>query len=126
MICLSLPSRTAMLISEWISTVTSSSLEVPHSTQVSQTDLRLRLIRNAHNKEVLRSLHLKTDTTPCGLVVPPSHLSQPSRASGSPKKSTKRMVLKSFTENVCENKYTIDLSKIPLSPRREVSLFEAI
>merc|ERR1712019_30654 len=84
------------------STETSSSPVVPPSTQVSQIDLSPRSTRNAHNPEVLRSLLPKTDTTPSGPVDLPSHPSQPSRASGSPRKSTRRTVPRLSTENAYE------------------------
>merc|ERR1712100_766339 len=61
-----------------------------------------RSTRSAHNKVVSRSLPLKIDTTPSGPVDQPSHLSQPSKASGSPKKSTRRTVPRSSTESACE------------------------
>merc|ERR1712196_762632 len=96
------PSKIAMSISEWTSTVTSSSPVVPPSTQVSQIDLRLRSTRNAHNPEVLRSLLPKIDTTPSGPVDLPSHPSQPSRASGSPRRNTRRTVPRLSTENAYE------------------------
>merc|ERR1712178_675139 len=97
------PSKIAMSISEWTSTETSSSPVVPPSTQVSQIDLSKRSTRNAHNPEVLRSLLPKIDTTPSGPVDQPSHPSQPSRASGSPRRNTRRTVPKSSTENAYEH-----------------------
>merc|ERR1712178_11037 len=97
------PSKIAMSISEWTSMETLSSPVVPPFTQVSQIDLRLRLTRNAHNPEVLRSLLPRIDTTPSGPVDLPSHPSQPSRASGSPRRNTRRTVPKSSTENAYEH-----------------------
>merc|ERR1712151_1321718 len=102
MACLTHPSRIVMLILEWISMATSFSPVVPLFTQVFQIDLRLRLTRNAHNKEVSRSLPPKIDTTLYGLVDQPFHPSPPSRASGSPRKNTRRTVPKSSTENAYE------------------------
>merc|ERR1711934_578297 len=74
------PSKIAMSISEWTSTETSSSPVVPPSTQVS-----------------------KIDTTPSGPVDLPFHPSQPSRASGSPRRNTRRTVPRSSTENAYEH-----------------------
>merc|ERR1712173_511152 len=71
-------------------------------SKVSQRDLRKRWTPCAQLLTSSRSLPHKTDTTQSGPVDPPSAHSPPSRPSGSPRMSTKRLVSKSSTPNVSE------------------------
>merc|ERR1712167_434907 len=92
----------ATLMSERISTETSSFPEVPPFTRVSQTDSRRKSMPCAHNQVWSRSSPQLTDTTPCGLVAPHSALSPLSSPNGLPRKTTLTPVLRSSTENAYE------------------------
>merc|ERR1711967_20157 len=94
--------KNVILISEKISTQMLSYLEELLFMLVYQTDLKKDSMPCAHNKTWLKLSHLPIDITLSGLVVPPCHPYQPLKLNGSPKRSTRRTVPKSSTENACD------------------------
>lgn len=82
---------------------TLSSLEEPLYIKVSQIDLRKKLMLYAQNLEWSKLLQVQIDTTLSGLVVPLFPLSPPSKPNGSPRKNSKKMVLKSSIENAYDH-----------------------
>jgi len=96
------PLMNAIWMLEKNSIRTSFSLEELLYIQVSQIESRKKSMLFAQNKVLLKSLPLPTDTTQSGPVVPLFHLSPPSKLNGSPRMSTKKMVLRSSIENVYE------------------------
>ena len=99
---LSKPLMIAIWMLEMTSLRTSFSPEELLYIMVSQTESRKNSTLFTQNLELLKSLPLPIDTTQSGPVVPLFHPSPPSKLNGSPRMSTKKMVLRSSIENVYE------------------------
>merc|ERR1711957_408235 len=96
--------KNVILILDQISCKMGSSPVVPPSMKDSPIDSRKSLMPLCQRETWLKLLLPLIDTTPYGLVDQPSSPSQPSKVNGSLRKSTRRTVLKSYTESAFERR----------------------
>ena len=101
--------KIAMLILEKIFTKTSFFLEELLSTKVYQIGFKKNSTQYAHKQTWLKLLLPQIDITQYGLAVQLCALFQLSKVNGLLRRNTKKMELKSYTENACED---IDIQKV--------------